>query len=69
MRKYNSGNTNTIIIIIVLVIIVAFGVWWYSKSNSTSAPDNSELNVDVNLPSGEGDTTSPSDDGGSSLYQ
>jgi len=64
MKKYNSGNTNTILIVIVIIIIVVLGVWWYMKKSAT--PADNGTNIDVNLPaSGAGATVPEGSAGGS----
>lgn len=51
MKKYNSGNTNTILIVIVLVVIVALGVWWFTMNNKpTQVPQDNVGIVNDSLP-------------------
>ena len=53
----SASSTNTILIVVVLVILVGLGVWWFSRGGTAAPEDVSDVNVDVNLPSGE--TTTP----------
>ena len=47
----SASSTNTVLLVIVLLILVGFGVWWFTMRNSAKE-DTSDINVDVNLPSG-----------------
>jgi len=59
----NNSSTNTVLLVIILLVLVGVGVWWFTMR--TSVPANPEevparndagLNIDVNMPEGEGDT-------------
>ena len=54
----SASSTNTVLLVIVLLILVGFGVWWFTMRNSAKE-DTSDINVDVNLPSGTTETTTP----------
>ncbi len=49
----NKGNTNTVLLVLVLLLLVGFVVWRVSGSARDNNVDNG-INVDVNLPTGEG---------------
>ncbi len=54
MDNNNSGGVNTILLVVILVIIVGLGVWYF-KGGMAPADDNGGLEVNVEMPSGEGD--------------
>ena len=52
-----SSGVNTILIVIVLLVIVGLAFWFFGgRLGAPAAPEQQDLNVDVNLPTGgEGD--------------
>lgn len=67
MKKYNSGNTNTILIVIVIIIVVALAVWYFAMHRTAAPANNGGADINVTLPgsdtSGGGSTT-----GGGTTY-
>ena len=57
MNDNNSG-VNTVLIVIVLVVVVGALMWYFSRNTGVNVPAPTQeepgLNVDVNLPTGEG---------------
>ena len=59
MENDSASNTNTILIVIVLVILVGLGVWWFTSREAAPVEDNSDFNIDVNLPAPENEEPAP----------
>lgn len=53
MESNNSG-VNTVLLVIILLAVVAGGIWWYRGSAVSDRGSSDSLEVDVNLPTGEG---------------
>jgi hypothetical protein len=51
----NSG-TNAILIVLLLAAVVAFGVWFFGQGAIPAVDNDPGINVDVNLPTGTGNT-------------
>lgn len=56
VQDSSSSVMNTILIIVLIVVLAGLGIWWYrSSANQATVPsEDSDLNIDVNLPSGSG---------------
>lgn len=50
----NNSGVNTILLVVILVVIVGLGVWYF-KGGMAPAENDSDLNLKVELPSGEGE--------------
>ncbi len=61
METYHndSSGTNTVLIVIVLVLLVGFGVWWFTAREGGDLDDDSDINVDLTLPTGRDSSGGP----------
>ncbi len=61
----STSSVNTVLIVIILLILVGFGVWWFGVRGGAGAGNTNDgsLNVDLNLPGGNGEENNSSDSG------